>query len=118
MVRSAPAAPWLLRIRSCSIAISTITGVYIRALVNSGFSGLLWCPEVRQAESVEDLIRRLQSVVFSPLGAGRLLVHEEPSVEADQPHAKTTRANCLRIGRILRLVAAKSLVGECNSCRT
>jgi alpha-D-xyloside xylohydrolase len=40
---------------------------YIRALVNSGFSGLLWCPEVRQAESVEDLIRRLQSVVFSPL---------------------------------------------------
>lgn len=41
--------------------------VYIRALVNSGFSGLLWCPEVRQAASVEDLIRRLQGVVFSPL---------------------------------------------------
>lgn len=40
---------------------------YIRALVNSGFAGLLWTPEVRQAESVEDLIRRLQSVVFSPL---------------------------------------------------
>ncbi len=40
---------------------------YIRVLVNSGFSGLLWCPEVRQAVSVEDLIRRLQSTVFSPL---------------------------------------------------
>lgn len=40
---------------------------YIRALVNSGFSGLLWCPEVRQAASEEDLIRRLQSTVFSPL---------------------------------------------------
>lgn len=40
---------------------------YIRALANSGFSGLLWCPEVRQAASEEDLIRRLQSVVFSPL---------------------------------------------------
>lgn len=40
---------------------------YIRALVNSGFSGLLWCPEVRDAQSEEDLIRRLQSVVFSPL---------------------------------------------------
>lgn len=26
---------------------------YIRALVNSGFSGLLWCPEVRQAASEE-----------------------------------------------------------------
>lgn len=40
---------------------------FIRALVNSGFSGLLWCPEVRDATSVEDLLRRLQSVVFSPL---------------------------------------------------
>jgi alpha-D-xyloside xylohydrolase len=40
---------------------------YIRALANSGFSGLLWCPEVRQADNAEDLIRRLQSVVFSPL---------------------------------------------------
>jgi alpha-D-xyloside xylohydrolase len=27
----------------------------------------LWCPEVRQADSEEDLIRRLQSAVFSPL---------------------------------------------------
>ncbi len=43
---------------------------YIRALVNSGFSGLLWCPEVRQAESVEDLIRRLQSVGIFAAGAG------------------------------------------------
>jgi len=40
---------------------------FIRALVNSGFSGLLWCPEVRDAANEEDLIRRLQSVVFSPL---------------------------------------------------
>ena len=41
--------------------------VFIRALVNSGFSGLLWCPEVRDAVDEEDLIRRLQSVIFSPL---------------------------------------------------
>jgi alpha-D-xyloside xylohydrolase len=40
---------------------------YIRVLVNSGFSGMLWCPEVRQAVSEEDLIRRLQSTIFSPL---------------------------------------------------
>jgi len=39
---------------------------FIRGLVNSGFSGLLWCPEVRHAASEEDLIRRLQSVIFSP----------------------------------------------------
>jgi alpha-D-xyloside xylohydrolase len=40
---------------------------FVRALVNSGFSGLLWCPEVRDAVNEEDLIRRLQTVVFSPL---------------------------------------------------
>jgi len=40
---------------------------FVRALVNSGFSGLLWCPEVRDASSPDDLVRRLQTVVFSPL---------------------------------------------------
>jgi alpha-D-xyloside xylohydrolase len=40
---------------------------FIRGVVNSGFSGLLWTPEVRDARSEEDLIRRLQSVVLSPL---------------------------------------------------
>jgi alpha-D-xyloside xylohydrolase len=40
---------------------------FIRALVNSGFSGLLWTPEVRDAASEEDLIRRLQTTILSPL---------------------------------------------------
>ncbi len=40
---------------------------FVRGVVTSGFSGLLWCPEVRDAKTEEDLIRRLQSVVFSPL---------------------------------------------------
>jgi alpha-D-xyloside xylohydrolase len=40
---------------------------FIRGLTNCGFSGLLWCPEVRDAENAEDLIRRMQTVVFSPL---------------------------------------------------
>jgi len=40
---------------------------FIRALVNAGFSGLLWCPEVRDAVDAEDLIRRLQVVCLSPL---------------------------------------------------
>ena len=40
---------------------------FIRGVVNSGFSGLLWCPEVRDAKNAEDLLRRLQTVVFSPL---------------------------------------------------
>jgi alpha-D-xyloside xylohydrolase len=40
---------------------------FIRAVANAGFSGLLWCPEVRDAKDSEDLIRRLQTVIFSPL---------------------------------------------------
>jgi len=39
---------------------------FIRGVVNAGFSGLLWTPEVRQCETVEDLVRRLQTVIFSP----------------------------------------------------
>jgi alpha-D-xyloside xylohydrolase len=41
--------------------------VFVRSLVNSSFSGLLWCPEVRDAKGPGDLIRRLQTAVFSPL---------------------------------------------------
>lgn len=40
---------------------------FIHAIAQSGFTGLLWTPEVRDASSNEDLIRRLQSVIFSPL---------------------------------------------------
>jgi alpha-D-xyloside xylohydrolase len=40
---------------------------FIRAVANAGFTGLLWCPEVRDAKDSEDLLRRLQTVVFSPL---------------------------------------------------
>lgn len=39
---------------------------FVRGVVNMGFSGLLWSPEVRHAVSEEDLIRRLQSVALSP----------------------------------------------------
>jgi alpha-D-xyloside xylohydrolase len=40
---------------------------YIRAIVNSGFSGLLWAAEVRNANDAEDMIRRLQTACFSAL---------------------------------------------------
>ena len=39
---------------------------FIRGIVTSAFGGLLWCPEVREASTTEDLIRRVQSVIFSP----------------------------------------------------
>ena len=41
-------------------------GDFLRALVNSGFCGLLWTPEVRQTDSAEELIRRLQMTILSP----------------------------------------------------
>ncbi|MDR1928180.1 MAG: glycoside hydrolase [Oscillospiraceae bacterium] len=40
---------------------------FIRGLANMGFSGLLWTPEVRSAASAEDLVRRIQTVIFSPV---------------------------------------------------
>jgi len=39
---------------------------FIRGVVNAGFSGLLWAPEVRHATDLKDLIRRLQTALFSP----------------------------------------------------
>ena len=39
---------------------------FIRGMATSGFSGLLWTPEVRHATSKEDFVRRLQAIVFSP----------------------------------------------------
>lgn len=38
---------------------------FIRGMASAGFSGLLWAPELRRAESKKDLLRRLQTVVFS-----------------------------------------------------
>lgn len=38
---------------------------FIRGVVNSGFSGLLWTPEVRDAQNKKDFIRRLQTNIFS-----------------------------------------------------
>lgn len=38
---------------------------FVRGTVNSGFSGLLWTPELRDAGSKKELIRRLQTTVFS-----------------------------------------------------
>ncbi|MGH7940828.1 MAG: glycoside hydrolase family 31 protein, partial [Limisphaerales bacterium] len=39
---------------------------YVRGLVNEGFSGLLWDPEVRIADSLEDFYRRIETMIFSP----------------------------------------------------
>lgn len=40
---------------------------FITALINSGFCGVLWTPEVRSSKTSEEWLRRFQSVVFSPM---------------------------------------------------
>jgi alpha-D-xyloside xylohydrolase len=40
---------------------------FIIALCNSGFSGVLWTPEVRSSKTAEEWLRRMQSVCFSPM---------------------------------------------------
>ncbi|WP_234735784.1 glycoside hydrolase family 31 protein [Tellurirhabdus bombi] len=40
---------------------------FITALINSGFSGTLWTPEVRASKTGEEWLRRFQSVCFSPM---------------------------------------------------
>ncbi len=39
---------------------------FIRGMSTAGFSGMLWSPEVRSCENGQDLLRRVESVVFSP----------------------------------------------------
>lgn len=41
-------------------------GEYLRQAINSSYSGLLWSPEVREAENEKDLSNRVMMSVFSP----------------------------------------------------
>jgi alpha-D-xyloside xylohydrolase len=40
---------------------------FITALINSGYSGVLWTPEARASKSAEEWLRRFQTVIFSPM---------------------------------------------------
>ncbi|MDB5111038.1 MAG: hypothetical protein JWR67_2152 [Mucilaginibacter sp.] len=40
---------------------------FITALINSGFAGVLWTPEVRASKTAEEWLRRFQSNIFSPM---------------------------------------------------
>jgi len=40
---------------------------FVTALVNSGYAGVLWTPEVRASATAEEWLRRMQTVVFSPM---------------------------------------------------
>lgn len=38
---------------------------YIRMILNSGFAGMIWSPEVRESNSIKDFMRRSQTAVLS-----------------------------------------------------
>jgi len=40
---------------------------FVTALINSGFAGVLWTPEVRESATAEEWVRRFQSNIFSPM---------------------------------------------------
>lgn len=40
---------------------------FITGIVNSGFTGMLWTPEVRASRTAEEWVRRMQTTCFSPL---------------------------------------------------
>nr|MBI1228904.1 DUF5110 domain-containing protein [Cytophagales bacterium] len=40
---------------------------FITALINSGYAGVLWTPEARASKTAEEWLRRMQTVVFSPM---------------------------------------------------
>jgi alpha-D-xyloside xylohydrolase len=40
---------------------------FITALINSGYAGVLWTPEVRASKTAEEWLRRFQTVIFSPM---------------------------------------------------
>ena len=40
---------------------------FINSVAQASFSGLLWCPEVREAANPEELLLRMQATVLSPL---------------------------------------------------
>jgi len=40
--------------------------MYTRGILTAGFCGMLWQPELRVADSVEEMYRRLQTAIFSP----------------------------------------------------
>ena len=80
---------------------------YVRALANSGFGGLLWSPEVRDAGSVEELVRRLQTTIFSPMALinawyirnppWKQIKKEENNLEQFDANWKLTEALCRQV---------------------
>ena len=63
---------------------------YLRGLVKSGFGSHMWTPEVRDAKTVDDLVRRVQTVIFSPYAMVNCWYMKMPpwlQIDADKSNA-------------------------------
>jgi len=80
---------------------------FVKGVAKIGFCGLLWTPEVRDAETDVELIRRLQSVVLSPLALINAWYIKNPpwmQIHADANNAGQLDPNWERIEAQCRTV--------------
>lgn len=78
---------------------------YIRGLAKSGFGGHMWTPEVRDAKSVADLVRRIQTVIFSPYAMVNCWYMQMPpwlQIDADKSNAGQKMPEAAEATRLVR----------------
>ncbi len=78
---------------------------YVRGLAKSGFGGHMWTPEVRDATSVSDLVRRVQTVIFSPYAMINCWYMKMPpwqQIDADKSNAGQRMPEATEATRLVR----------------
>ena len=78
---------------------------YLRGLAKIGFGGHLWTPEVRDAKSVADLVRRVQTVIFSPYAMINCWYMKMPpwiQIDADKSNAGIVMPESQEATRLVR----------------
>jgi len=70
---------------------------YITGLVNSGFTGVLWTPEVRSGHSPEDWVRRIQTTCISSLAMINAWASETKPWEYPEVYKACQEAALLRM---------------------
>ncbi|PTY05020.1 glycoside hydrolase [Opitutaceae bacterium EW11] len=78
---------------------------FVSAIAQGSFSGLLWTPEVRDASSPDELVRRLQAVVFSPVAMVNAWYLKSPpwkQVRRDPNHAGSFVENWEQVEALCR----------------
>jgi alpha-D-xyloside xylohydrolase len=78
---------------------------YLRGLCKAGFGGLLWTPEVRDAKTVEELCRRIQTVIFSPYAVINCWYMKDPpwrQIDKDKNNAGEWMDDHIRVTGVVR----------------